>query len=196
MSHSATHNREGSERSLLHHRMKYSSHGNDPLASIECYTHIISSGGLENINVSVTCSRQQPALLNQHPLTSSCSDAIWKGHSTSSLSLDPSLTSQVEATHSSHQQPVSAAVFHRTIFGRGDRKKVRNMNPSAEKGKCLNSETFATHTKPYKCPKLHLSSGVGSSIAPQSMRAVVTQRLRPITSNTMIKGRAMPAVTT
>ena len=197
MSHSTTENkiREGSETSLLHRRMMYSSHGNDPLASIERYTHIMSSGGLENqgdINVSITCSKQQPALLTQHLTdTLSHSDAIWKGHSTASLSSDHRPTNQVEAPHSS--QPVSsAAVFYRTIFGRGSREQERKINPSEEKGKTTNSVTL---TKQHRFPNLYLSSHVGSSIVPQSVRAVAIQRLRPITSNTMIKGRGLPVVT-
>lgn len=197
MSRSATENRlgEGSETSLLHHRMKYSSHGNDPLASIERYTHIMSSGGLENqgnINVSITCDRQRSSLLTQHLTdTISCSDAVWKGHSAASLSKDPKPTDQVKAPHSS--LPVSSAtIFCRTNFERGSREHERSLSPPAEKEKPTN-ETFAiaTSTKPHKFPTLYLSSRLGSSIVPQSVRALVTQRLRPITSNTMIKGRGL-----
>ena len=200
MSLSATENRirEGTETSLLHHRMRYSSRGNDPLASIERYTRIMSSKGLENqgnINVSITCSRQQPALLTQHLSdTLSCSDAIWMGHSTASSSKDPNPQNQVEALYSS--QPVSSAtVFYRTIFGGGSREQERKINPSDEKGKTANSKMLATVTKPHKFPNLYLSSRAGSSIVPRSVRAVVTQRLRPITSNTMIKGKGLPVGT-
>ena len=48
--------------------------------------------------------------------------------------------------------------------------------------------------KPSKSLQLHLSSHVGPSIAPAGVRAAAMHRLRPITSNTMIKGRGLATV--
>jgi hypothetical protein len=44
---------------------------------------------------------------------------------------------------------------------------------------------------PSKSLRVYLSSHVGPSIAPAGVRAVATRRLRPVTSNTIIKGRGL-----
>ena len=98
--HGLTAEREGydsAESALLHHRMKYSSHSNDPLLAIERYTHSMSSAnnpnsiGPDTINVSVTCSRipQKREVVRQESdlstlkssFMTSVSTQIWKGSS-------------------------------------------------------------------------------------------------------------------
>ena len=90
---------DSAESAFLHHRMKYSSHGNnDPLLAIERYTHSISSPndpnstGHETINVSITCSRipqthgittsrQASDWLTQKSSLMTSSGQIWRGAS-------------------------------------------------------------------------------------------------------------------
>ena len=88
---------DGAESAFLHHRMKYSSHGNnDPLLAIERYTHSISSAndpnsaGHETINVSITCSRipqmhgiprQASDWSTQKSSLTTSSGQIWRGAS-------------------------------------------------------------------------------------------------------------------
>ena len=84
---------DSAESAFLHHRMKYSSHGNDPLLAIERYTHSMSSAndlsstGPETINVSITCTRlpqkqeivRQVSDLSVHkPSVMTTSGQIWR----------------------------------------------------------------------------------------------------------------------
>ena len=52
-------------------------------------------------------------------------------------------------------------------------------------------QTEEGELKPSESLRIYLSSHVGPSIAPAGVRAVATQRLRPVTSNTIIKGRGL-----
>ena len=45
--------------------------------------------------------------------------------------------------------------------------------------------------RPSKSLRVYLASHVGPSIAPAGVRAVATHRLRPVTSNTIVKGRGL-----
>lgn len=88
---------DSAESAFLHHRMKYSSHGNnDPLLAIERYTHSMSSANdpnsasHETINVSITCSkspqthkraRQASNLSIQKSSLVMSSGQIWRGAS-------------------------------------------------------------------------------------------------------------------
>ena len=52
-------------------------------------------------------------------------------------------------------------------------------------------QTEEGELKPSESLQIYLSSHVGPSIAPAGVRAVATQRLRPVTTNTIIKGRGL-----
>lgn len=183
-------NKEGSETSLRH-RMRYTAHSNDPLSVIERYTHSMSSGGPAspgNINVSITWNRQLPTLLTQRPSMSTRD--TWRGLTPSPIpnqereKSHPKLTSGVETSHGSW--PASSTSICGAITRAQSRKSA------TDKG---NSVTSAKETKPSQSVKFYTSSHMGPSLAPQGVRAVATWRLRPITSNTMIKGKRLTVVT-
>ena len=75
--------RESTKLPTLHSRVRctpYSSHGNDPLLSVERYTHSMSSEntGRGKLNVSITRSRNQQQKLT--PLTGQTHTAgMWRG---------------------------------------------------------------------------------------------------------------------
>ena len=250
---------DSAESSFLHHRMKYSSHGNDPLLAIEHYTHSMSSAndpnsiGPETINVSITCSRipqkhkvvrQASDLSTQKPSfttsTLHTSTQIWRGSSNA----NPQISREKERDHlqktaSTHpSRPVSRvsdkSVYltngvvktdnHRRSTTLPQRPLVqpaglkqasitrhiveplhtRQINQPSIAHKQQNSDTIPpTHSamvgegeevKPSKSLQIYLSSHNGPSIAPAGVRAVATYRLRPVTSNTMIKGRGLVTV--
>ena len=192
------------ESAVLQHRLKYTPyccHGNDPLLSIERYTHTMSSGvpagpgkvmssgvpaGPGKINVSITCSRNElPPLLTQHPHTATFQSLKV------SRSVPPSREKKdiLNATNEEELPPnsrssSSAAVYESMInvgFKRGEVERAENK--TLREAKATNSV------------KVLVSTRSGASIAPAGVRAVVTHRLRPITSNTMVKGKRMVTAT-
>lgn len=250
---------DSAESSFLHHRMKYSSHSNDPLLAIERYTHSMSSAndpnsiGPETINVSITCSR----IPQNHEVVRQASDLstqkssfmtstlptsiqIWRGSSNA----NPQISREKERDHfqktvSTHPpRPVSRVsdkgvyltngVIKTDNHGRSttlpQRLLVQSMGlkqttitqhiveplhtwqikqPSVAH-KQQDSATIPTSThsvmveegevKPSKSLRIYLSSHNGPSIAPAGVRAVATHQLRPVTGNTMIKGRGLVTV--
>ena len=238
------------ESAFLHHRMKYSSHGNDPLLAIERYTHSMSSANDPNsispgaINVSITCSRipqrhdvqqafvlptQQSSLMTA---TLSTSEKIWRGSSNIrkthrprpiSRSSDKAvyLTNGVMKTDN-HRKSTSLRLPEQTLVVQTsahlkqatttqnthhkeppDTQQIKR--PSlAHKQQDSDNETSNSSVmvgkglgelKPSKSLQVYLSSHDGPSIAPAGVRAVATHRLRPVTNNTMIKGRGLVTVT-
>ena len=250
---------DSAESSFLHHRMKYSSHSNDPLLAIERYTHSMSSAndpnsiGPEAINVSITCSRipqnhevvqQASDLLTQKSsfMTSTLptSTQIWRGSS----SANPQISREKERDHfqktaSTHPPRPVSRVSDKGIYltngvvktdnhGRSttlpqqllvhptglkqatitqhivEPLDTRQINQPSVAHKQQDSATIppSTHSvmveegevKPSKSLRIYLSSHNGPSIAPAGVRAVATHRLRPVTGNTMIKGRGLVTV--
>lgn len=231
----------GDESAFLHHRMKYSSHGNDPLLAIERYTHSMSSAddpnfiGSGTINVSITCSRipqkhelRQTSVLpaQQSSLTTvtlSMSEKIWRGssniqkiHRSRPVSRASNkavyLTNGVVKTDN-HRKSTSfplcvTPVQHTELKKKAttqhtndtEQPHMQQMNHPSATHKQQDSDTRSSvmagegEIKPSKSLRVYLSSHDGPSIAPAGVRAVATHRLRPVTGNTMIKGRGLATV--
>ena len=180
----------------------YCSHGNDPLLAIERYTHTMSSGvpaGPGRIDVSIRCSRneqrQLPSLLTQHSPTATF-QSVQSGKGLRSVS--PSrekgrghrqATNEEELPPNSRSSSAAALYMYETIVGLNSGELQRQQSSAAKATPSSFKETKPTHSV-----KVYVSSPTGASIAPAGVRAVVTQRLRPITSNTMVKGKGMVTV--
>ena len=185
------------ESAVLRHRMKYTglgSHGNDPLLTIERYTHTMSSGvpaGPGKMNVSITHSRKQtqraPGVLTQHSVAPS--DHSW-------WETLPKKESDLLNYKGTKEEDTNLRTHSRLKVNADALKDNTESNQLEERQGSppirSRSSTPATEHKTPRPFRLHLPSvHVGPSIAPASLRAVATHRLRPITSNTMIKGRAL-----
>lgn len=178
--------------------MRFSSGGNDPLLSIERYTrtHTSSSdvpGGPGKINVSITCSRNQQQLLpclltkHQHTTTTFSLTEMEKRKSTApptrERERDYSTLTYEEDLPLNSQTSISAATY-RIISREQNAEHCRK--PDTTNSLSISEVAKPKSSHPFK---MYISNHIGPSIAPAAVRAVATHRLRPITNNTMIKGK-------
>ena len=192
------------ESAVLRHRMRYTgfgSHGNDPLHSIERYTHTMSSGipaGPGKMDVSITHSRNQSEhatnLLTQHSLSGNVgSGPTWSGDATL-----PYKESDFHKDKDNILKPfLNQKVNSRVMFSAETNHQEERQGspppllPSPNRSRSHTPTSSLSRHKTSLSLRLPPPGHVGPSIAPASLRALATHKLRPITCNTMVRGRAM-----
>lgn len=171
---------DSAESAFLRHRMKYSSHGNDPLLAIERYRDSMS---LTNDNTLFCPERNVNVSVN---------DVVASGnHRTLQLT-----HRRREPSH--NYQPLLAAHRQRELSLGSQSPRQAELGKKQDVKTLPSSLTLITTgahqtevLKPSKSLRLYLSHHCGPSIAPAGVRALATHKLRPVTSNTMIQGRRL-----